>query len=56
VASLGNIGPGLGAVGAAETYAFIPAPGKLVLIACMLLGRLELYTLLVLFVPSFWRK
>ncbi len=56
VASLGNIGPGLGAVGAAETYAFIPAPGKLVLIVCMLLGRLELYTVLVMFMPSFWRK
>lgn len=56
VASLGNIGPGLGAVGAAETYAFIEAPGKLVLIACMLLGRLELYTVLVMFMPSFWRQ
>ncbi len=56
VASLGNIGPGLGAVGAAETYAFIPSPGKLMLIVCMLLGRLELYTVLVLFMPSFWRK
>ncbi len=56
VASLGNIGPGLGAVGAAETYAFIAAPGKLVLIVCMLLGRLELYTVLVMFMPSFWRK
>lgn len=56
VASLGNIGPGLGAVGASETYAFIAAPGKLVLIVCMLLGRLELYTVLVMFMPSFWRK
>lgn len=56
VASLGNIGPGLGAVGASETYAFIEAPGKLVLITCMLLGRLELYTVLVMFMPSFWRQ
>jgi trk system potassium uptake protein TrkH len=55
-ASLGNIGPGLGDVGATETYAFIAAPGKLVLIACMLLGRLELYTILVMFLPSFWRE
>jgi len=55
-ATLGNIGPGLGAVGATETYAFIATPGKLILILCMLLGRLELYTVLVLLVPSFWRK
>ncbi|NQT91149.1 MAG: TrkH family potassium uptake protein [Lentisphaerae bacterium] len=55
-ATLGNIGPGLAAVGATETYAFIPAPGKLVLTLCMLLGRLELYTVLVLLLPSFWRK
>lgn len=55
-ATLGNIGPGLGAVGAAETYAFIAAPGKLILIVCMLLGRLELYTVLLLFMPTFWRK
>ncbi len=55
-AALGNIGPGLGAVGATETYAFIPTPGKLILMLCMLLGRLELYTVLLLCMPSFWRK
>ena len=56
IATLGNIGPGLGDVGATKTYAFIPAPGKMVLTFCMLLGRLELYTVLVVFLPSFWRK
>ncbi len=56
VASLGNIGPGIAAVGPVETYAFIPDPGKLILIVCMLLGRLELYTVLLLFMPSFWRR
>jgi trk system potassium uptake protein TrkH len=55
-ATLGNIGPGLAAVGPAETFAFIPAPGKLLLTICMLLGRLELFTVLVLFMPSFWRR
>jgi len=55
-ASLGNIGPGLGSVGASETYAFIAAPGKLILMLCMLLGRLELYTVLLLCMPAFWRK
>lgn len=54
-ATLNNIGPGLGAVGAVENYAFIPWPGKLLLSLCMVMGRLELYSILVLFVPSFWR-
>ena len=56
VACLGNVGPGLGAVGPTEVYAFIPAPGKLVLSLAMLLGRLELYTVVLLLMPSFWRK
>lgn len=56
VATLCNIGPGLGAVGPAENFAFVPMGGKLVLSLCMLLGRLELYTVLVLFLPGFWRK
>ncbi len=56
VACLGNVGPGLGAVGPTEVYAFIPAPGKMVLSLAMLLGRLELYTVVLLLMPSFWRK
>ncbi|MFP4164730.1 MAG: TrkH family potassium uptake protein, partial [Chitinispirillaceae bacterium] len=51
VASLGNIGPGLAGVGALETYSWIPIPGKWVLIVCMLLGRLEIYTVLIAFSP-----
>ncbi|MEE8204694.1 MAG: TrkH family potassium uptake protein [Dehalococcoidales bacterium] len=54
-ASLGNIGPGLGLVGPTENYAFIPPLGKGVLIFCMLAGRLELFTLLMLFTRAFWR-
>ncbi len=54
-ASLGNVGPGLGEVGPAGNYFFIPPLGKGVLIFCMLAGRLELFTLLVLFTPAFWR-
>lgn len=54
-ASLGNIGPGLGEVGPAGNYFFIPSLGKGVLIFCMLAGRLEIFTLLVLFTPAFWR-
>ena len=56
VACLSNIGPGLGDVGPTDHYAHVGHIGKLVLSACMLLGRLELFTVLVLFFPSFWRK
>ena len=56
IACLSNIGPGLGSVGPVDNFAHVPAPGKLVLAFCMLLGRLELFTVLVLFFPTFWRK
>jgi trk system potassium uptake protein TrkH len=56
VACLSNIGPGLGSVGPIDNFAHVPAFGKAVLIVCMLMGRLELFTVLVLFFPSFWRK
>jgi trk system potassium uptake protein TrkH len=56
VACIGNIGPGLGEVGPVDNYAAIPALGKWVLAFCMLLGRLEIYTILVLCIPEFWRK
>ncbi len=55
-AMLCNVGPGLGAVGPASTYAGLPGVAKGILIFCMLLGRLELYTVLVLLLPSFWRR
>jgi len=56
VACLANIGPGLGTVGPTDNYAHVPVLGKGILIFCMLVGRLELFTVLVLFFPSFWRK
>ena len=55
-ATIGNIGPGLGLVGPTDNYVHIPMLGKWLLILCMLLGRLEIYTVLILFVPEFWRK
>ncbi|MFO7965960.1 MAG: potassium transporter TrkG [Desulfobacterales bacterium] len=55
-AAIGNIGPGFGMVGPAENYAAIPAVGKWLLIWCMLLGRLEIFTVIILLVPEFWRK
>lgn len=53
---LGNVGPGLGTVGPAFTFADVPASAKPVLSFLMILGRLELFTILVLFTPYFWRK
>ncbi|MBF0451322.1 MAG: TrkH family potassium uptake protein [Candidatus Magnetomorum sp.] len=54
--AIGNIGPGLGTVGPTENYASLPAMGKWLLVWCMLLGRLEIYTIIILLVPEFWRK
>ncbi len=53
-ATLNNLGPGLGAV--AENYSNVNAFSKLVLCLGMLLGRLEIFTLLVIFTPVFWRR
>lgn len=55
-ATLGNVGPGLGLVNASSTYVELPQTAKWILSACMLLGRLEIYTVLVLLVPDFWKK
>ena len=55
-ATIGNIGPGFGMVGPVENFASIPFWGKWLLIWCMLLGRLEIYTVIILMVPEFWRK
>jgi trk system potassium uptake protein TrkH len=55
-ASIGNIGPGLALVGPTKNYLAIPLLGKWVLIFCMLIGRLEVYTVMVLLVPAFRRK
>ncbi len=55
-ATIGNIGPGFGMVGPVENFAQIPYWGKWLLSWCMLLGRLEIYTLIIIVVPEFWRK
>jgi len=56
LATLGNIGPGFGAVGPADNFASLPDYVKWFLSFAMLVGRLELYTVLVLFLPAFWRN
>ena len=55
-ATLNNIGPGLARVGAVENFAWFSAPSKLLMSLLMALGRLELFAILVLFVPRFWRS
>jgi trk system potassium uptake protein TrkH len=55
-ATLFNIGPGFDAVGPTHNFGFLSPPTKVVLSFCMILGRLEFFALLVLFVPSLWKK
>lgn len=56
LASLGNIGPGFGDIGPTDNYAWFPAPVKWLLSFLMLLGRLEIFPLLVLLAPGTWRR
>jgi trk system potassium uptake protein len=56
VACMFNVGPGLGGVGPMENYGHLPDLAKWVLSVCMLAGRLEFYTLLVIFTLGFWRR
>ncbi len=56
IATLGNIGPGFAVVGPMASFASIPAVGKLVLIANMWIGRLEVFTVIVLLMPEFWKR
>lgn len=53
--SLGNVGPGIGGVGPVDNFAWLPYSVKFFLSFLMLLGRLELFTILVLFTPYFWK-
>jgi trk system potassium uptake protein TrkH len=50
-----NCGPGLGAVGPALNFAWLPGAAKVILIVCMWLGRLELFTVFMIFSPHFWK-
>lgn len=54
--SLGNVGPGIGSVGPVDNFAAVPDPAKWLLSFLMLMGRLELFTILVLFTPYFWKS
>ena len=55
-ASLGNIGPGIGSVGPMENFTHIPDFGKWFLGLLMLMGRLELFTVILILSPVYWKK
>jgi len=55
-ATMGGVGPGLGSVGPANNFFAVPMVSKCILICCMILGRLELFTVIVIFTPLFWKK
>ena len=55
-ATLHNIGPGLGKVGSTCNYGHLPDFSKILLSFCMLIGRLELYTVVILLTPAYWRE
>ena len=56
IATLMNVGPGWGDVGPTKNFAFISETGKWFLSFMMLVGRLEMFTPIVLFYPSFWKR
>jgi len=55
-ATMGGVGPGLALVGPMRNYAEVATPGKWLLCGCMLLGRLEIYSILIVLLPRTWRR
>ena len=53
---LGNVGPGIGTVGPVNNFAHLPDIAKWILSFFMLMGRLELFTVLLIFTPAFWKS
>lgn len=56
ISSLGNVGPGIGKCGPSYSWNGLPDPAKWIAALLMLIGRLEMFTVLLLFTPSFWKK
>lgn len=56
VSCMSNVGPGFGSIGPMSNFAHLSDPAKLLLTALMLIGRLEIFTVLVLFTKAFWKK
>jgi len=55
-ATMGGVGPGLALVGPMRNYSEVATPGKWLLCGCMLLGRLEIYSILIVLLPRTWRR
>ena len=53
---LSNVGPGTGSVGPASNFGHVPQVGKWLMSFYMLVGRLEIFTVLILFLPDFWKE
>jgi len=56
IACVNNIGPGLSRVGAIENYSWFSNSGKIILCFLMAIGRLEIFAVMVIFMPRFWRS
>lgn len=56
ITTLNNVGPGFGTIGPTDNYAFLPDAAKWILSFFMLVGRLEIFTVLILFAPAYWKK
>lgn len=56
ISSLGNVGPGIGKCGPSYSWSGLPDAAKWTSAILMLIGRLELFTVLLLFMPSFWKS
>ena len=56
IATMGSFGPGIGSVGPAANFAHIPDLGKIVLTLLMVIGRLEIFTFMIILTPDFWKK
>ena len=56
ITCIGNVGPGFGMLSPDRTFYWMNPPAKLLLAVEMLIGRLELYTVMIFFLPSFWKR
>ena len=56
IACLGNMGPGFGMLGPVNNFAWLPDWNKWILCGAMFLGRLEIFTVIIVFVSNFWRR
>tara|TARA_B110000116_G_C16788563_1_gene562417 strand:- start:36 stop:1502 length:1467 start_codon:yes stop_codon:yes gene_type:complete len=56
ITAVSNVGPGIGSIGPSASFAHLPIAAKWVLSCLMILGRLELFTIAILFTPYFWRR